>query len=438
MSTSGHRIITLLDVDHPQRLFAFHWVEPRSFGTVTDELVSEPDESETSSTESTTSTPRRRLPAWMTGIATLLVVVSIFSTWVQVQALDTDTWVKLSDELLQEEEVQEALSVFVVDALYEEVDLAGAIEDGLPEDLEGLAGPLSAALRGPATTAVEGLLASEQFRTAWLEANRLTHQTLIDVLRDETGPALSTGDGTVVLELGELIRVVGEKLGLSDDVLDRLPDDAGQIVIFESEELEAAQNAVKVLDFISWFTLFVVIALYAGAIYLAAGHRLRALRNVGFSLIAGGIVALVLNALATRLAVGALVENPARRSVADAVAQIGTGLIREMASSAIIYGLLVLGCASLLGDHRWARAVRDVIAPVFTASTAVIVASSIGVVLVLLWWNPGGAFDRWLTALAFVALVVGTVITLGRLVTSELSTADIDGESIEAPRASAP
>ena len=81
MTTSGHRINTLLDAHHPQRHFAFHWVEPRSFGTVTDELVSEPDESETTSTEPTRSPPRRRLPTWMTGIATLPVVVSIFSTW---------------------------------------------------------------------------------------------------------------------------------------------------------------------------------------------------------------------------------------------------------------------------------------------------------------------------------------------------------------------
>lgn len=361
------------------------------------------------------------MPTWLTGLATVLVIVSIFSTWVQVQALDTDKWVSLSDELLQEEEIQDALSAFVVDALYEELDLAGEIEGALPEDFEGLAGPLSAAFRGPATTAVGGLLASEQFRSAWLEANRVAHEALVNVLRDDTGPAFSASDGAVVLELGELIRVVGEKLGLSDSLLDRIPADAGQITIFESDALDDVQAAVRVLDFMSWFTFVVVVALYASAVYLAVGRRLRALRNVGLSLLGGGIAAWMLSAVATRLAIDAVVENPGRRAVADVTARIGTGLIREMSSSAVIYGLLVVGFVSLLGDHRWARAARSAIAPVFRASTGAIVAGAAGFVLFLIWWSPGRAFDRWVTAVVLVALVIGAIVALRRVITSEVA-----------------
>jgi hypothetical protein len=178
----------------------------------------------------------------------------------------------------------------------------------------------------------------------------------------------------------------------------------------------------------SWFTLVVVVGLYVSAVYLAA-DRLRALRNVGFSMLGGGIAVFVLSSLATRVAIDAVVENPGRRAVADAIARIGTQLIREMSSSAVIYGLLVLGFVSLLGDHRWAQAVRDFIAPAFRASTGAIVAAAAGFVLLLIWWSPGRAFDRWITAAVLIALIVGAIVALRRVITSEVLPTEIEGAS---------
>lgn len=371
-------------------------------------VAAEPDRS------SSASSDRSKLSAWLIGLATVLAVVSIFSTWVRVQALDTDAWVDLSDELLQDPDVQETLSTYIVDQLFDQIDVSAEIEDGLPENLQVLAGSLSAALRGPATDAVQGVISSDQFRSAWLAANRSAHQLMINILREETAPALSTSDGSVVLELGEVVRVVGEKLGLSESVLDRLPDDVGHVTILESEDLKSAQAAVRVLDFMSWFTLVVVVALYAAAVYVANGRRLRVLRNVGISMIGVGVGVLLLRTIATRLVLDQVVENPERLSVADATAQISTGLIRQVAWSALIYGLLVLCLASLLGGHRWARAVRDAIAPIVRGSVGSLVAATSGLLLVLIWWSPGRAFDRWVSAVILVGLTIAAVVALRR------------------------
>ncbi len=132
---------------------------------------------------------RRRLPAFIVAIATLLAVTGVFSTWVKVQALETDQWIALSDELLSEPRVQEALAGYLVAELFTQVDdVQAEIEDWLPEDLRGLAGPVTAALRGPAVTAVEGLIGSERFRATWLAANRVAHENLVSILREESGP----------------------------------------------------------------------------------------------------------------------------------------------------------------------------------------------------------------------------------------------------------
>jgi spore maturation protein SpmB len=88
-----------------------------------------------------------------------------------------------------------------------------------------------------------------------------------------------------------------------------------------------------------------------------------------------------------------------------------TVLLRQMAWTGVVYGLLIIAVATLLGPHRWAVAVRTWVAG-FTESTAAVVGVCFGTVLLLLWWSPGGAFDRWITALVLVALVVGAVVAV--------------------------
>jgi hypothetical protein len=56
-------------------------------------------------------------------------------------------------------------------------------------------------------------------------------------------------------------------------------------------------------------------------------------------------------------------------------------------------------------------AIRRWIASV-TESTAAVVGVCFGAVLLLLWWSPGGAFDRWITALVLVGLVIGAIVAV--------------------------
>jgi spore maturation protein SpmB len=88
-----------------------------------------------------------------------------------------------------------------------------------------------------------------------------------------------------------------------------------------------------------------------------------------------------------------------------------TVLLRQMAWTGIVYGLLIIAVAALLGPSRWAVATRRWIAGV-TESTAAVVGVCFGAVLLLLWWSPGGAFDRWITAFVLVALVIGAIVAI--------------------------
>lgn len=104
--------------------------------------------------------PRTRsILAWsLLGLGTLILLVSSLTVWVQRQALDTDSWVDTSAQLIEDDESRAALSAYIVDQLYENGGVQARLEQRLPANLDGLAAPLAGALRagrpGPMTPAI--------------------------------------------------------------------------------------------------------------------------------------------------------------------------------------------------------------------------------------------------------------------------------------------
>jgi hypothetical protein len=166
-----------------------------------------------------------------------------------------------------------------------------------------------------------------------------------------------------------------------------------------------------VLDFTSWFLYIVIVAMYAAAVYLAVGRRRQMLRSVGIGLIVGGLSVLLIRAVGIRTSVEHFVADATNKPLAELVGSVMTVLLRQMAWTGVVYGVLIIAFSALLGPSRWAVATRRWVAGV-TESTAAVVGVCLGVVLLLLWWSPGGAFDRWITALVLVGLVIGAIIAL--------------------------
>ncbi|MDH4171444.1 MAG: hypothetical protein OEW42_17820, partial [Acidimicrobiia bacterium] len=185
---------------------------------------------------------RRKLAIALVILASVLALVSTLNTWVERQALDTDAWVDATDQLLADDDIRQALSVYLVDELYSAISVEDAVAEALPADFDGLAGLVAGAVRGPATDAVDRLLDTEQARTTWREINRLAHSTLLTVIEDDTGEVLSSEGGAVTIDFGELVRALGRRIGLSEDIVDRIPEGTGVVVLFESDELELVQD----------------------------------------------------------------------------------------------------------------------------------------------------------------------------------------------------
>ena len=233
---------------------------------------------------------RRRVAIWaLVVVASVIGLVSTLTVWTKRQLLDNEAWAKSSEELIRDPEIRSALSVYLVNELYDNVDVAATLEERLPPDLQPLAGPLAGALRQPTTNGVEFLLGRPRVQQLWINASTLAHQKAIAVLKDETGFGISTGEGVVTLDLRELVRQLGIDLGLPAAVVDRLPPDAGVITVLESDQLSAAQRAVRAIEVLSVWLGVLVLGLFALAVYLARGMRRETLRNIGWAFVLVGL-----------------------------------------------------------------------------------------------------------------------------------------------------
>jgi hypothetical protein len=340
-------------------------------------------------------------------LGTVVVLVGSLTLWVKRQALDTDSWVNTSSQLLEDDEVRGALSIYIVDELYANLDPAGTLEDELPENLQGLAGPLAGALRQPAVEAVDRFLQRPRVQDLWARANRAAHEALLRVLEDETRAGVSTAGGTVTLDLRTLVVRIGEELGFGEQIESRLPETAGQITVLRSDQLEAAQTGVKAIKVLSWVLIFVALALFAGAVYLARKRR-ETLRNVGAALLLVGILLLVVRRAVGNYIVDALASGESVRDAVGSTWVIGTDLLAEVAWAVVIYGLVLLIGTVLAGPWGYARRMREALAPSFRERPEFGWAVLAGVYLLLILWGPVPALRNWLGV-----LVLGALIALG-------------------------
>ena len=61
-------------------------------------------------------------------LGAILTVLAIHAIWIERQALDTEEWVKTSDELLEDDDIQVALSGFLAEELQANVDVKATLD----------------------------------------------------------------------------------------------------------------------------------------------------------------------------------------------------------------------------------------------------------------------------------------------------------------------
>jgi hypothetical protein len=357
---------------------------------------------------------KRGVLVWcLFGLATILLFVASLTVWSKRQLLDDQAWADSSTQLLANDEVRGAIAQKLSDGLFQRVDVEAQLRERLPPRSQGAAAVLAAALQnnlGPA--AADRLLQRPRVQTLWQNANKRAHAAVVRVLEGKDlgkNGNISTANGEVTLDLRPAITRLATRLGVEDKLKENTDPTAGQIVIMKSDQLGAAQTAVKILKALSSLLLIVVFALYALAIYLAQGRRRLLLGATGASLVFVGLVIASLRHFLGGVIVDSLVKTAANKHPVSVIWAIETSVLRDIAIILVVYGALVLLATVLAGSNRPAVAVRRWLAPSFRHHPIVVWATALAVFLILLAWGPTTG-DRRLLGVALLAVTTAIAI----------------------------
>ena len=357
---------------------------------------------------------KRGVLVWsLFGLATILMLVSSLTVWAKRQLLNDQAWADSSSQLLANDEVRGAIAQKLSDGLFARVDVEAQLRERLPPRSQGAAPVLAAALQnnlGPA--AADRLLQRPRVQALWENANKRAHAAVIRVLEGkDLGPNgnISTANGEVTLDLRPAITRLATRLGVEDKLKANTDPNAGQLVIMKSDQLSAAQTAVKILKALSSLLLLAVVALYALAIYLAHGRRRLLLGATGASLVFVGLVIASLRHFLGGVIVDALVKTEAYKHPVSVIWSIETSVLRDIAVILVVYGALVLLATALAGPNRPAVAIRRWLAPSFRHHPVVVWLAALALFLILLAWGPTTG-DRALLGVLLLAATAAIAI----------------------------
>ena len=351
-------------------------------------------------------------------LATVLTVLAIVALWVNRQALDTNEWTRTSSRLLQDARIRSALSTYVVDQLYANVDVAGELRKLAPKDLKPLAGPAAGGLRDLLAQAADQALQLQRVQNAWRHANRVAHKQFVAVVEGKKQGVVTVNQGEVALDLRPLVSDLAQRVGIGD-VANKLPAAAGHLRVLRSNQIKTVQRIVSALRGLVVILLILVPALYAAAVVLAVGRRRQMLMAIGSCFVAAGLVVLIVRGLAGDYVVGALTNTGADRPAADGVWSIGTSVLVDVAQSSIVVGIPFIAASWVAGPSKWATGVRRALAGPMAERAAYVWYAVAAILLLLIVWEPIRAFRNPFGLLLIIALVVAGVELLRRQIARE-------------------
>jgi hypothetical protein len=332
---------------------------------------------------------RRRLRRTFTPILVALSIVvftvTVPAAWGARTVLNTDRYVATVAPLADDPAVQASIASRLTDQVFSTLDVEGTLSDalaGLGERATVLAAPLTTAIRGFVQDQVLKVVQTGAFRTFWVEANRFVHTQVLAILEGETD-TVSVVEGKVLLNLLPLVNLaLGSIQAVASDLVGRdvtlpqitqgevpstaiaklerslgidLPDDYGQIAVYDSQELEALQQTLYTFERLLVF-LVILIPLLVAASLLVSTRRRRTL----IQLVTGAAVGLVVIrriAIIVRDDLFERVDTERFPSVRVLTNELMDSLFRY---TGILLAIVLLTAliALITGPYRWAVTAR--------------------------------------------------------------------------------
>lgn len=329
---------------------------------------------------------RQRLRRIATPILVVLTVlvftVTVPAAWGNRTILNTDRYVATVAPLADDPAVQASIARKVTEQVFTALDVQGKLSGVLPDNLSILAAPMTTAVQDFVEDQVLKVTQSDAFSRLWEEANRFVHTQVLAILEGE-GETVSVVEGKVLLNLLPIVNLalvqiqavasdlVGREVTIPEVTEDTVPDEAiaqlesalgtdlpedfGQIAVYDSDELGSVQQALSTFERLLLLLLLLIPVLIALTL-LASTRRRRTL----IQLAAGATIGLVVirrGALLARKQLFESVDTQEFPSVRVLTDRLTESLFRYTAVLLAIV-LLTLVIALVTGPYPWAVALR--------------------------------------------------------------------------------
>lgn len=247
--------------------------------------------------------------------ATIFGFFALGANWAERQALDTESWVSTSSELLADDAIRD--------------EIARQIVESVPEEAP------------PGTEAkVAELLGSEEVEGLWEAANVNVHSLLVAVV-DESAAAGQLGVDPAEeldLDLTAIRERIGSQLGAD---LSAAPESL-TLEVFTADELDTLRGAGDLVSATSIISLLITIALYVMALLIAPPPRRGAILAIAISLLVIGAGTLTVRGAGARAAGEELGGSQSSQEAIEKAALIGTGQLADISVILIVIGSVAL------------------------------------------------------------------------------------------------
>lgn len=295
-------------------------------------------------------------------LGTVLTPISILALFVKNQISDTSRYVQTVKPLSSNPAIQSYVADDVSKELFAQVNVGKYVREALPDRAQPLAGPLTGALQSFVREATLRIIKSQQFQKLWLDANRVAHTQLVNVLTGEkSGAVTATSNGAVTVDLSAVTVQVKQRLESTGiDLFSKIPINkiGGKITVFESKDLYKARRAMGVLDTLAFVLPFIVVACFGGAIYLSRSRRRGFVESaIGFILGAASL-ALLLNvgrSVYLNAATGQGLPHDAAAAMYDTLVRF----LHTSVRAALSFSIIVIIAVFFAGPSQFSRWFRS-------------------------------------------------------------------------------
>ncbi|WP_409061771.1 hypothetical protein [Streptomyces sp. SYP-A7185] len=328
-------------------------------------------------------TLRRVVAAVLIALVAVLAVTSVVGVWGSRTTLNTDRWIATVGPLPEDPKVNAAVSAYLSNEIFDQLDVEQRLAEALPPRASFLAEPVTGAVHDFVRERISKLIATDQFQDLWRATNERAHRRIVAVLERRNENVRVEGD-TVALNLLPMVNnlltsleeqlpsMFGKKLdlpalssgeippGLHDRIEKALgvslPEDFGQIRLYNRDELGQLQDAVVVFKKAVVGLLIGVPVLLALALWVSPDRR-RTLLQLGLWLVVTvTVLTSVLRAVRDQL-LGQVAPGVYREGVAAALWTVFTTL-RERGDQLLWLGVAIAVLAYLVGPGRVPVALR--------------------------------------------------------------------------------